>query len=325
MAARKRRLMTLLAAGSLAFSLAACGTNSTENTTETDKNDNTAAGDETLTEESVRVLAPQGAPALAVLGAYKSGAQVDTVEGTDVLTAELAKEDSDYDIIVAPVNLGAKIYAQKPVFNLDAVLTWGNLYVVGPDDTDPQQITSKSMAAFGENAVPGLVFNQVMPEAAAGAVWYPSVAESQQALLSGKEELALLAQPAAAATIAKAKDNGQNLAVLADLQKEWQETQQSDEKGYPQAGLFVKSQDNTEGVQEVIDQIKDTIENGTDDERKALIAKAGTENLGIPNEEIALKTWDAQNIRWKSGQDAKEDLQKFLSVFTIELPEGLIR
>lgn len=163
-------------------------------------------------QEPIKILSPTGAPALSLLSLYENeNVEIETVEGTDVLTAELSKKDSEYDIIVAPTNLGAKLYSQAEAFNLEAVLTWGNLYLVGPEGSD---LTSASIAAFGEKAVPQLVFQYVMDTANMNVTYYASVQEAQQALLTGQSEVALLAQPVAAATIAKLKNKEKSYLFL---------------------------------------------------------------------------------------------------------------
>ena len=271
--------------------------------------------------EPVKILCPTGAPGLSLLGALNNDlVTVDFVEGTDVLTAEMAKEDSEYDIIVAPTNLGAKIYTNSPNYNLDAVLTWGNLYLVGKEGVD---LSTANIAAFGEGAVPGMVFKNVYDVDTMNVTWYNSVQEAQQALLTGQVDVALLAQPVAAATIAKGSEQGLNLSVVSDLQELWQTTNEMDIKGFPQASLFVKK-DSEEKVSYVLDGIK-TFLNSVDDEAiSAAIEAVGADKLGIPNAELAVKTWKAQNINFVSGKDAKKDIEAFLKVFNMELPEGLI-
>lgn len=268
--------------------------------------------------EPIKVLSPTGAPALALLAVYEDkNIEIETVEGTDVLTAELSKKDSEYDIIVAPTNLGAKLYSQAEAFNLEAVLTWGNLYMVGTNGAD---FNTASIAAFGEKAVPQLVFKQVMDTEAMNVTYYASVQEAQQALLTGKAEVALLAQPVAAATIAKAKEQGKDLTILSDIQKLWQEKTGSDEAGYPQASLFVKAGIDVEYVLEKLASTE-----MSEDEMKSVIESVGVEKLGVPNAEIALKTYAKQNIRYTSASEAKTQIEDFLKLFNIELPEGLIK
>lgn len=269
-------------------------------------------------QEPIKILSPTGAPALSLLSLYENeNVEIETVEGTDVLTAELSKKDSEYDIIVAPTNLGAKLYSQAEAFNLEAVLTWGNLYLVGPEGSD---LTSASIAAFGEKAVPQLVFQYVMDTANMNVTYYASVQEAQQALLTGQTEVALLAQPVAAATIAKAKEQGKELLVLEDLQALWKEKTGSDEDGYPQASLFVRADAN---VDYALDLLQDT--ELSEDEMKEIIDKVGVDKLGVPNAEIAVNTYSKQNIRYEAASDVKDQIEEFLNLFNIELPEGLIK
>lgn len=293
--------ISLMACSFLALGLAACSNTDTSN-------------------EPISILCPTGAPALSLLGTWDlENVSVEYVDGSDILTSELAKEDGEYDIIVAPTNVGAKVYGESESYNLEAVLTWGNLYLVGQEGTD---LSTASIAAFGQNAVPGLVLNQV-EDPSLNVTWYSSVQEAQQALLTNQQQVALLAQPVAAATIAKAKENGKELTVLQDLQKLWQEKTNSEDAGYPQASLFVKSGEE-EKVEAVLDAVEEYVEEADEKTLTSTIDDIGAEVLGVPNTQIAVKTWNAQNIRYVQGNDAKEDIEDFLAVFHMELPDGLI-
>ncbi len=300
-----KKIVKVFLAAALSIGLAACSSGENEE----------------VKPEPVKILCPTGAPGLSLLGALNNDlVTVDFVEGTDVLTAEMAKEDSEYDIIVAPTNLGAKIYTNSPNYNLDAILTWGNLYLVGKEGVD---LSTANIAAFGEGAVPGMVFKNVYDADTMNVTWYNSVQEAQQALLTGQVDVALLAQPVAAATIAKGSEQGLDLSVVSDLQELWQTKNEMDIKGFPQASLFVKK-DSEEKVSYVLDGIK-TFLNSVDDEAiSTAIEAVGADKLGIPNAQLAVKTWKAQNINFVSGKDAKKDIEAFLKVFNMELPEGLI-
>lgn len=306
-----RNVVSFMASSLLAFSLAACS------------NSEPAPKEETKPEEKTvtKVLVPSGAAALGMLGVFDNDAyDVEVVDGTDVLTAELAKKDSDYDVIVAPVNLGVKVYSQTETYKLNGILTWGNLYLVGEEDNQWES-PEASIAAFGENAVPGLVYSTLFKEQADKTVYYPSVAEAQQSLLAGKENVALLAQPAAAAAIAKGKEQGKEYEIIADLQTMWQNEQNTQEKGYPQAAVFTK-----EGFEDetFIKDVTSFIDDNNDEAKEEKIDKVGPEKLGVPNAQMAVNTWKAQNIHYKKASQCQKDIETFLSVFDIKLPEGII-
>ena len=135
----------------LAVSMTACSTQSSKQEEKESKK-----------EEPIKILAPMGAPSLSLLGLYgNQNVTIDTVDGTDVLRAQLAKKDGEYDAIIAPINLGAALLSKdKSAYLLDSVVTWGNLYIIGSDEADLQK--EGMFAAFGEKAVPQKVLESSM-------------------------------------------------------------------------------------------------------------------------------------------------------------------
>ena len=273
---------------------------------------------------SYSVLAPKGAPALGVVRAMTNdrGDQYTLVDGADVLTTELAKEDSEYDIIVAPINVGAKlISAGKSPYKLAAILTWGNLYVVGTNDA----VDTDAIAAFGEAAVPGKVFGNIVSklEMSNEITYFPSVTEAQASLLSGKSKLALIAEPAVTATIAKAKTNGMELSVKMDVQAKWEEIYGS--YGYPQAAVFVKNsayEENSYSVNAYLEALQSSITEDLEVFTSA-IETVGAEELGVPNAQVATKSYDRQNIKYVIASEKKSEIQDFLAVFGITVGDDI--
>lgn len=302
----KYTFVSLLAASTLI----GCSTNSTNSSDSNSSNDSTLS-----------VLCPTGAPALASLGLAENGAQMEYVEGQDLLVSELSKTDSDYDMIIAPINVGVRTWKEAGSYELDGVLTWGNLYLVSelPEWNEPDQ----SLALFGEGAVPGMVFSNLYPEVKAQTEYYPSVAEASATLVSGKAHTALLAQPVAAGAIAKAKENGTEFFVVEDLQETWQTIHQSDHKGYPQAALFVKKGKAGEYSQ-AISSLKEWISKADSSTIEAAVDKYTADTLGVPNAKLAASTWTQQNIDFVEAKTAQKDIEDFLAIFNIELPEDIV-
>ena len=273
---------------------------------------------------SYSVLAPKGAPALGVVRAMTNdrGDQYTLVDGADALTTELAKEESEYDIIVAPINVGAKlISAGKSPYKLAAVLTWGNLYVVGTADA----VDSDAIAAFGEAAVPGKVFGNIVSklEMTNEITYFPSVTEAQASLLSGKSKLALIAEPAVTATMAKAKTNGMELSIKMDIQAKWEEIYGS--YGYPQAAVFVKNsayEENPSSINAYLDALEGSITEDLDSFTKA-IELVGAEELGVPNAQVATNSYQRQNIKFVEASEKKNEIQNFLTVFGITVEDEI--
>ena len=261
--------------------------------------------------DEMKILTPNGAPALSLVGVYEDvtkNGKINIVEGSDLVSSELMKADSEYDAIVAPINLGCQLLAKgKTDYKLAGVLTWGNLYLV-----ENEGVQNNELAAFGEQAVPGMIFklvkdsNDVMKNAK--VTYYNAVSDVQAQVLAGKVQYALMAEPAATATIAKAKQNGKTIKNIASLQELYQKQTNSKQAGYPQAAIFVK---NKEDVKE-------------DNNIEELVNKIGAETFGVPNAAIAAKTWKNQNIHYQEATAVKDDIQSILKTFHIEYSDDML-
>lgn len=273
-------------------------------------------------QQEIRILTPMGATSLSLLGLYGDDSiTIDTVDGTDVLTAELNKENSAYDVIIAPINLGVKLISnENSYYRLKEVVTWGNLFIVGQENALQED---GMFAAFGELAVPQKVLESSMnmDEISPEITYFNSANEVSQQLLAQKASVGLLAEPVASATIAKAKEKDMKLKVLIDLQEAYQKTHGNEKKGYPQAALFVKK-GSEKRVNKAVDTAM-TFANETVKEDQSAILKqieiATIEKLGIPNADIAQATWERQNIRFIPAKEVKDEIETFLQEFNIKV------
>ena len=229
-------------------------------------------------------------------------------------------------MILAPINLGAKlISADKTDYRLEAVITWGNLYLVGTSDTALEE--AGNFAAFGEGSVPDIVFKNAVD--VAGIVpeitYYSSAQDVQGILLSGKAESGLLAEPAVTATIAKAKEQGIELKVILDLQSAYQEKMSTASSGFPQAAIFVK-QGSEEKVSAALAQIESFVSAAASDSSKvsSLVDQLTPEVLGVPSSKIAAATWAKQNIRYTSASLCEADITTMLKLFGIDYTSEML-
>lgn len=278
-----------------------------------------------ITANDLTILAPSGAPALAIVDLFNTHSDAITiVEGADVLQAAFVNPQPEYDVIIAPTNLGVKLaQAKKTDYRLAAVITWGNLYILAENE-DVLKNDDLVFAAFGEQAVPGLVFESVKDELGiTDAVYYNAVTEAQAALLAKNACAALIAEPAATATIAKAKQQDIHLSIIADVQELWE--LKTGSYGYPQASIFVlETEKNHEALNDLLDQIRmniskmnEAVEKGDTDSLISLIDEAGADTLGIPNSQIVAKSYLRMGLNYRSASDCEQELSDFLSLFGI--------
>ena len=254
--------------------------------------------------DEMKILTPNGAPALSLVGVYEDvtkNGKINIVEGSDLVSSELMKADSEYDAIVAPINLGCQLLAKgKTDYKLAGVLTWGNLYLV-----ENEGVQNNELAAFGEQAVPGMIFklvkdsNDVMKNAK--VTYYNAVSDVQAQVLAGKVQYALMAEPAATATIAKAKQNGKTIKNIASLQELYQKQTNSKQAGYPQAAIFVKNKEDVKELLVKLDEFTNKEAVKEDNNIEELVNKIGAETFGVPNAAIAAKTWKNQNIHYQEA------------------------
>ena len=277
--------------------------------------------------DEMKILTPNGAPALSLVGVYEDvtkNGKINIVEGSDLVSSELMKADSEYDAIVAPINLGCQLLAKgKTDYKLAGVLTWGNLYLI-----ENEGVQNYELAAFGEQAVPGMIFklvkdsNDVMKNAK--VTYYNAVSDVQAQVLAGKVQYALMAEPAATATIAKAKQNGKTIKNIASLQELYQKQTNSKQAGYPQAAIFVKNKEDVKELLVKLDEFtnKDAVKE--DNNIEELVNKIGAETFGVPNAAIAAKTWKNQNIHYQEATAVKDDIQSILKTFHIEYSDDML-
>ena len=316
------KLVKLIASLFLVLTLVGCSTNDVEET------NTPMATDESATSEVVKlkVLAPKGATALPFAKMMAEGTHdVTTVDGSDLLQSSLVSPNSEYDVIVAPTNLGVKlISAHKSNYRLIDVLTWGNLYLVAENGV--QLSDGSDIALFGENAVVGLVFEDLFSEMNLNKTYYNSVQDAQIALLSGNTSIALLAEPAASAAIAKGKENGKDLTIMGNIQDLWKDKYGD---SYPQASIFVSTDAIDNKLNSVVSLVQDLsafVEevNNNSQVIANYIDTVKPENLGVPNANIAIKTWNSLNIKLVKGSEVIDQLNSLLKLFNVEDARGAI-
>ncbi len=269
---------------------------------------------------SLSILSPKGAPAVALIPLVESDVDaIDFVDGADLLSAELVK--GEYDVIVAPVNLGAMLYSKgNETYKLYAVLTWGNLYLVGNPDMVAEE--AEPLALFGDKAVPGIVYNTLYAaNPAYSGEFFNAVADVQAQLLTGQYNLGLLAEPLVTATLVKAQENGINLQVIEDVQAAW--LAKTGYENFPQAGLFVKadlSEDQLAQIEVRFAAMQDFVSSADENAMDVVVAPIdaiGAAVLGVPSGALVAKAWDGLNIDVKNASDSKDAVEAFLELFKL--------
>ena len=278
--------------------------------------------------ESLTILSPKGAPALSLFPLIQENKDsIEFVDGTDVLSAELIKGEKD--MIIAPVNLGAALSKKDSnPYRLYGIVTWGNLYLVS--NADVALVENEPIALFGEQAVPGLVFNSLKDQLGQTFVStaFNSVTDVQGQLLSKSFNIGLMAEPLVTATIAKAKtlETPLNLSVYKDLQALWFE--KTGFENYPQAAIYIKADISEEKLKQVEARLElmmaYNIEiNNNPAQLETDITEDLSTTLGVPASKILTQAWDRMNVNVVKADDNKEAIETFLELFKLNGLENL--
>mgnify|MGYP002626307406 CR=1 FL=1 len=272
--------------------------------------------DKEVTEaEILTIIAPTGAPALSLVNYVDEvgDADITTVSGADNLQAAFGS--GSQDVILAPINLGVKLIQNAAEeYCLLGVVTWGNLYLV-----ENESIEEGKVVFFGESAVPGKVIHSLDLNLEGEVVWVEAVSDVTPLLLSKEAKYGILAEPALTAALAKAKEAGVTLTVVADIQQLYNE--KFGTKGYTQAALFVKK-DVLESKKSEIDTLLSSMSSiSTADMSKI----EGRESFyGVPSAAIAEKAFERMNIHYTDAEECTEEIGTFLKLFGIEEFESVL-
>jgi len=272
--------------------------------------------------ESLTIVSPKGAPAIALVPLLQENLDsIEFVDGTDILSAELIKGEKD--VIIAPVNLGAALSKKESnPYRLYGIVTWGNLYLVSNSDTT--LLSDEAIAIFGEQAVPGLVFNAVKDQLSINpiATAFNSVTEVQGQLIAKSFNLGLMAEPLVTSTIAKGKtlETPLNLSVYADLQALWQS--KTGYENYPQAAIFIKADISEEKLKQVIARFDLMMAYNLEINNDSSLLESDineelSSTLGVPSSKVLVQAWDRMNVNIVRAEDNKEAIEAFLELFKL--------
>ncbi len=229
----------------------------------------------------ISIIVPEGTPALALANFYSDNkdeySTFDIKNGSDPLIAAFTSKT--YDVIVAPTNLGAKMYSANDDYVLYETIVWGNLYLASLEDLSSlKDIENKEVTLFSKNSTPDIVLRALIAENNLENVslkYVDDVTTANSSLLSEQAKIIVSAQPSLTALQRKKTIN------TIDLQEEWKKI--ADSSSYPQASVFVKKSLGNK-VDGILKHIKESVLNAVSDPvktaTKALEISASFKNLG---------------------------------------------
>lgn len=299
-----KKLMFLGIAVASTIALASCNTN--EPTTVD------------LTYHDVSIIAPSGTPALA-LANYKvahSEATFDITEGSDGLIAAFGSKS--HDVVVAPVNLGAKFYNTNENYVLAKTFVWGNLFLASKSDlTSFEDINNKKLVVFGKNSTPDIITQILIKEKnlTVEIEYVTAVSDANTLLVSGKADYIVTAEPA----ISKIKE-AKGIKTI-DLQEEYSKL--TNTNSYPQAGIFIKKEAKEDKkILAVVDALVDSVkETKNEPDASAENAVAISDTFQTLGKDTLVKAIPNCHYNILDKEDEKKAVNKYLQ-FLLDLGFG---
>ncbi|HEY8443733.1 MAG TPA: hypothetical protein VIL24_02930 [Clostridia bacterium] len=264
-----------------------------------------------------KMLVPNGITLIAVGGLYDNpDIKIENVDGPDNLQVELMKKN--YDIIIAPLNLGAKLYnAGKSVYKLDAMITFGNVYIVSKGaalDETLSSLAGKKIIAFGQNATPGIVLRAALKAKGVEAdeIVYQNSVQEVVGLFTGENseyDYALVAEPVLSQLTLKKK--------LSLIRVDLQEVLETEMEAIPQAGVFVNSESKRRKIiNQVLGELKSNIQNlnQNPEEYAEKIVEYHEQFKALSKEVITSAIQNGNVIDYKKAKDNKDVLEKYFDL-----------
>lgn len=276
------------------------------------------------TDEGTYVYMPDGATALSLAYMmhtyqYIDGEKINYKVVPPALISSYALSGKA-DIIVLPANAAVNLYNKGAGYRLSAVLTHGNLFVVGQAAESLSDLKGKVVACIGQGAIPELVFKYILKVSGIEYVDSDTAVTDKVAITfmdegadvirlvkTGKADFGLLAEPAVTNAASNIPTN-----VLFDIQSLWKSI--TGEEGFPQAVLLIKDGTDKNIAAEFIRLVKEG------DGWAALNPVAATSAIksnalegtesGIPN--VSADIIDRCNIKTKTD-GLKEYINGFLA------------
>ena len=233
-----------------------------------------ACSKERVAEGEYTIVAPDGAPALALASIAKNGQVTETLKivPSIVNPTQIAAEAIKSDFAIVPANLAANLYNKDQSYMMVAAVTNGNMFFVSNKDNSNfslNDLKGKLLYSIGQGSVPAFIMLNLLsansieyvesetPVAGKVAIKWVADGATMLPLIKSAGDTTVygyLADPAVTNMVAK------NIGYrVADVQDMWKSQTGSEVKGFAQACLIAKKSicdNNPEVVDAVIEALK---------------------------------------------------------------------
>ena len=283
-----KSILSLILAGAMTLSFAACSTNETKTETSTNSNnevkqeapaqkpeekpaETTPAAPVETEKVDVNIAALKGPTAFGMLQLMEDDAAEKTANDYEFLLAGAPDEivgkitSGELDMAAVPTNLGATLYNKtQGGVQLVALNTLGVLYILENGETvqSIQDLAGKTVVATGQGSTPEYALNMILEKnGLKDSVTVEYKAEHSEVppmLLNGDASIAMLPQPFVTSVLTQ----NQNIRIALDVTEEWNKTVNG-ESDLTMGCVIVRkefAEENPDAVNAFLDEYKKSVE-----------------------------------------------------------------
>ena len=271
--------------------------------------------------EKITVLVPSGTPLVAIGGVLENeNYQVEVVSGADLLTAALVS--GEYDVVIAPVTAGSKLYIAKGIdYKFASIINLSANYLVSLNGSKLDSSKNQKILAYGANNTPDIIMKAALTKYGLDTFtieYQQAVTDVVPFIVNGSDyDFFLTAEP----TLTQLKVKYNLDLEIIDLQKELE----SDLEIVPQAGIFVNSKSEKQNeIKAFLKDVKKNIEslNKNPDNYYDKVENLN-EFFTKLGREVLTKSIERSNIKYIEAKANKASIEKYYSLLN-ELNDKLL-
>ncbi len=272
---------------------------------------------QTKIEEEVSVIVPQGNPFIAVGNLLEEeNIKIDSVNGAEGVKKALGT--NEYDIVIAPLNLGAQLYSKdNSKYVLDSVIALGNTYIISKENVkleSLEDLQGKTILAYSEKGTPDIILQYVLNKnnIQVEIQYQNSLAEVVPFFVQGHYDYILAAEP----IITNLIENKKIALNVLNLQDYIDNT-------IMQAAIFVNpNSEKQNSISAVINKIQDNIKEMNKNPENYANSIVGKdlyfENLGA---NIIAQSIPNANLTFLNAKENKAKIESYLKMIGYTLPD----
>lgn len=266
--------------------------------------------------EEVKIITPQGNPYIALGNLVdEENITIDAVSGAANVKAALVA--GEYDIVVAPLNIGAQLYSKgNSKYQIAGVIALGNTYIVSNKATQLSTLSDlegKTILAYSQGGTPDIILQYVLKANNINATieYQESLEKVVPLFVQGKYDYILAAEP----VISKLQISQKKELNILNLQD-------YTDKTIMQAAIFVNPvSTKQDSIKTVLNKIEKNVEemnkNTSEYVNKILNKDVYFSDLG---ENILNNSIPNSNLEFLNAKNNKTQIESYLEMIGYTLP-----